>query len=49
MPRTSIIGAILVTGYLGGRGGHAVLGVLIWLSLYLRETRLHALVPLRTS
>ncbi len=58
IPATSILGAILLTGYLGGaicthwRVGdpvyvHVVLGILIWLGLYLRESRLKALIPLR--
>lgn len=58
VPRTSVLGAVLFTGYVGGailthlRIGEAVvlqivLGVLIWLGLYLREPRLHALLPLR--
>jgi hypothetical protein len=60
IPRTSVLGAILVTGYLGGaiathvRVGEnaniiapAVLGMLAWLGLYLRDRRLRALIPLR--
>ena len=58
IPRTSVLGAILVTGYLGGatathlRAGQpfyfpVVFGVLIWVGLYLRERRLEELVPLR--
>ena len=58
IPRTTVLGAILVTGYLGGaiathvRVGDmfvppALLGVFAWLSVYLREPRLRALVPLR--
>ena len=57
IPRTAVLGAILLTGYLGGavathvRVGDnfalpAVLGVLVWLGLYLRDARLRALVPL---
>lgn len=57
-PRTAVLGAILLTGYLGGatathvRVGEAfitpvVLGVLLWLGLYLRDARIRALVPLR--
>ncbi|MDA1013300.1 MAG: DoxX family protein [Planctomycetota bacterium] len=60
IPRTSILGAILLTGYLGGaicthwRVGDAFfvqvgIGVLIWLSLYLREPRLRLLIPLRSA
>ncbi len=59
IPRTSVLGAILLTGYLGGatatnvRVGDplffvpAVLGVLVWAGLFLREDRLRALLPLR--
>lgn len=59
IPQTSILGAILVTGYLGGATATNVrvsnpafimttlLGVLAWLGLYLRDTRLRSLVPLR--
>ncbi len=59
-PRTAFLGAILMTGYLGGatashvRIGEAVffmpvlLGVLAWIGLYLRDPRLRALVPLRS-
>jgi len=60
LPRTSILGAILLTGYLGGatathvRVGEpfyipVVLGVLLWSGLYLREPRLRALVPGRSD
>ncbi len=59
IPRTSILGAILLTGYLGGatathvRIGDpffvpVVLGVLVWGGLYLRDDRLRALLPLRS-
>ena len=58
LPRTSLLGAILLTGYLGGatatqvRVGEPffaaiVLGVLVWRGLYLRDERLRALLPLR--
>ncbi len=58
VPRTGVLGAILLTGYLGGamlthlRIGdpvytHVVLGGLLWLGLYLREPRLRALIPIR--
>jgi uncharacterized membrane protein YphA (DoxX/SURF4 family) len=57
LPVTAVTGAILLTGYIGGaicthwRVGdafimHIVIGVLIWLALYLREPRLRALIPL---
>jgi hypothetical protein len=59
IPRTSILGAILLTGYLGGatatnvRVGDpsfimtTILGVLAWVGLFLRDDRLRALIPLR--
>jgi hypothetical protein len=58
MPRTSVLGAILMTGYLGGavathvRVGDAfaaplVLGVIAWGGLFLRDERIRALLPLR--
>ena len=58
VPATSVIGAILLTGYIGGaivthlRIGEPVvfqiaLGILVWLGLYLRESRLKPLIPLR--
>jgi hypothetical protein len=63
IPQTSILGAILLTGYFGGavsthlRAGDPLFaqalfpvyfGILTWLALYLRETRLRALVPVRS-
>ena len=59
VPRTAVLGAILLTGYFGGavathvRLGDgmllvpAVFGVLVWLGLYLRDARLRSLLPLR--
>ena len=58
IPRTSILGAILLTGYLGGATAiHVrvddpffatpIVGVLIWGGLFLRDPRLRALIPLR--
>lgn len=58
VPRTRILGAILVTAYLGGatvthvRTGTpflipVVLGVLAWAGVYLTDPRLSALVPFR--
>ena len=55
VPQTSVLGAILFTGYVGGtiithlRVGEPVylniiLGLLIWLGLYLRRPRLRELV-----
>jgi hypothetical protein len=57
-PRTAVIGAILLTGYLGGamlthlRVGeppvvHVILGIVLWGGIWLREPRLRALIPLR--
>jgi len=57
IPRTSILGAILLTAYLGGatvtnlRVGQPVylsivFGILVWLGLYLRDARIRALIPL---
>jgi len=57
IPRTAVIGAILLTGYLGGailthlRVGdlpavHVILGIVLWGGLYLRDPRLRALIPL---
>ena len=59
VPVTSVMGTILLTGYVGGtivthlRIGEPVvfqiaLGLLVWLGLYLRESRLKSLLPLRT-
>jgi hypothetical protein len=59
IPRTSILGAILLTGYLGGatathvRIGDVFIwpvlgGVLVWGGLYLRDARVRALIPLRS-
>jgi hypothetical protein len=63
IPRTAVLGALLLTGYLGGavainlRAGTPVfniifpfiIGALIWGGLYLRERRLHSLLPLRSD
>ena len=58
IPRTSILGAILLTGYLGGATASHVrigdpfwfpilVGSLVWLGLFLRDDRLRTIVPLR--
>jgi len=59
VPRTSILGAILLTGYLGGAIATqvgmrdpwflfpVVIGLLLWAGLFLRDVRLRALIPLR--
>jgi hypothetical protein len=60
-PRTAVLGAVLLTGYLGGAVASQVrigaglfpmlfpilMGALVWGGLFLRESRLRALVPLR--
>jgi DoxX-like family len=60
VPSTSVLGAILLTGLLGGatvttlRIGDPtyplpiLLGMMAWGGLYLRDRRLRALIPLRT-
>lgn len=58
IPRTSVLGAILLTGYLGGATathlrigepfyGAVLLGLLVWGGLFLRDERLRVLIPLR--
>jgi hypothetical protein len=58
IPATSVLGAILLAGYMGGaicthwRVGDAVflpivIAILVWVGVYLREPRLKALIPLR--
>jgi hypothetical protein len=60
IPATTVLGAILLTGYIGGailahlRVGDAfifqiALGICVWLGLYLRENRLRDLIPMKTS
>lgn len=63
IPRTAVLGAILLTGYLGGAVATHVrvdnpllthtlfpiyFGVMLWGSLYLRDPRVRALLPLRS-
>jgi len=58
IPQTSVLGAILLTGYLGGAIathvrihdafiGPAIFGVVAWLGLYLRDPRIRELLPFR--
>jgi hypothetical protein len=61
IPRTAVLGAIVLTGYLGGAIASQLrisaslfslsfpflFCVLMWLGLYLRESRLRAIVPFR--
>lgn len=60
IPQTSVLGAILFTGYVGGaicthlRVGdpvyiQVVLGILVWLGIYLREPRLRQILPIRRA
>ena len=60
VPQTAVLGAILLTGYLGGaiathlRIGEPfipqfIFGVIAWGGLFLRDERLRALIPLRKS
>jgi hypothetical protein len=61
VPQTSVLGAILMTGLLGGatittlRVGDptypmpVILGMLAWGGLYLRDVRLRELIPLRRT
>jgi hypothetical protein len=60
IPKTSVLGAILLTGYLGGAVAthvHAsepnwifavTMGMLVWLGIFLRDKRLRELLPLRS-
>ena len=58
IPQTSVLGAVLLTGYLGGAtASHIRIGeppiaplvvaAFVWLGIYLREPRLRTLLPLR--
>jgi hypothetical protein len=58
IPQTSVFGAALMTAYLGGAVNYHVhngqpfwppilVGIIVWVGLYLREPRLHALAPIR--
>jgi hypothetical protein len=61
IPKTSVLGAILVTGYLGGAVATHVrvlepvfvspflCGILAWLGLWLRDGRIRALIPLKSD
>ena len=60
IPRTAVLGAILLTGYVGGailtnlRVGEpvfmtVVIGLLVWGGLFLRDRRLQELIPFRRA
>ena len=60
IPRTSVLGAILLTGYLGGATvthlrvsdrafvAPVIVGIFVWGGLFFREPRLRALIPIRS-
>src|SRR3954465_7099205 len=61
IPQTAVLGAILLTGYLGGAvATHVrvadwshmpipiVLGILVWVGLYLRDAGIRRLAPFRS-
>jgi DoxX-like family len=60
IPRTSVLGAVLLTGYLGGATATQVrlqdpwfifpvlIGVMAWVGPFLMDERLRALIPLRS-
>jgi hypothetical protein len=58
IPRTAALGAVLLTGYLGGATlthlriddpifGPVVIGIFVWLGLWFRDARVRSLLPLR--
>jgi hypothetical protein len=58
LPPTAVLGAILMTGYLGGAvATHVraqesfiapiIVGIVVWLGLFLRDPRLRVLIPFR--
>ena len=59
IPKTAILGAILLTGYLGGATATMVrvgspwilfpvfIGMLVWAGLYFRDAQLRMVIPLR--
>ncbi len=58
IPQTAVLGAVLLTGYLGGAiASYVRIGerfpfplatcILLWVGIYLREARLRALLPFR--
>lgn len=58
-PKTAVLGAVLLTGYLGGAvATHTrvqdpmllsavIMGIFVWLGLWFRDARIRALLPLR--
>lgn len=60
IPRTAIMGAILLTAYLGGATAvmvyarqpfyfSVIFGILVWAGIYLRNAKLRGLVPMETA
>jgi hypothetical protein len=60
VPATAVLGAILLAGYIGGaicthwRAGdpffvQIVIGLLVWLGVWLRDARLREVIPLRLT
>lgn len=61
IPRTAVLGAVLLTGFLGGAVathvrigdpsalGPFILGVIAWGGLFFRDARIRALLPLRKA
>jgi hypothetical protein len=62
IPQTSVLGAVILTGYLGGAiASYVRIGelypplvplttaMLAWLGIYLRDERVRALLPIRTT
>lgn len=58
IPQTAVLGAILLTGYLGGAtevhvhqkesfAPPVIIGVIVWLGIFLRDPRVRALIPFR--
>lgn len=58
IPQTAVLGAILLTGYLGGATevhvhqkelfvAPVIIGVIVWLGIFLRDPRVRALIPFR--
>lgn len=60
IPHTRVLGAVLLTGYLGGAINHhvrmgegfivqALFGVVVWLALFFRDTRIRSILPIYQS
>jgi len=58
IPQTSVLRAILLTGYLGGAtaahvrihdnfNAPVIIGMVLWLGLYFRDARIRSLIPFR--